>query len=137
MVLCQRALPGAPCDAALFCVFDGHNGRGAAEEVKAMMPRHVAQRLGGMRSELESGAGLGDAWREIYTQVDAAIQSEDGCTATTLLAWQDSAGATCFQVHHPLGVFVMITIPCPRWPPLASPGRHRRRLPMEEGAVWA
>ena len=98
VVLCERALQNAPGQAALFCVFDGHTGRGAADEVKALMPQQLSQKLRGMHAELEAGVGLGEAWREVYTQVDSAIQSEDGCTATTLLAWQDGRGQTCFQV---------------------------------------
>lgn len=98
-MLCQRTVPGAPCDAALFCVFDGHNGRSAADEVKVMLPKMLSERLPGLSDRLESASGLGDAWGAVYSKIDAAIQSEDGCTATTLLAWQDRSGRCCIQVH--------------------------------------
>ena len=42
---CQRTLPGVACQAALFCVFDGHNGRNAADEVAQHLPRILTQHL--------------------------------------------------------------------------------------------
>lgn len=79
-------------------MFDGHNGRGAADEVKSILPQRLALQLADRAADLASGLGAGSAWRDVFTGVDAAIQSEDGCTATTLLAWSNAAGATCFQV---------------------------------------
>ena len=45
VVLCQRTLPGVACQAALFCVFDGHNGRAAADEAAQLLPKNLTQHL--------------------------------------------------------------------------------------------
>ena len=45
VVLCQRTLPGVAGQAALFCVFDGHNGRSAADEAAHLLPKTLTQHL--------------------------------------------------------------------------------------------
>ncbi|KAK9810559.1 hypothetical protein WJX73_000740 [Symbiochloris irregularis] len=44
--------------------------------------------------------GHGRRHKACEDAVDAAIKSEDGCTATTLLTWQDQHGRSCFQVAN-------------------------------------
>lgn len=83
----------------LFGLYDGHCGRGAAAEAAEALPAQLRARLAG--SELAAGGGQADAWAEAFLATDAGLRSEEGCTATALLAWADANGAVCLQVRPP------------------------------------
>lgn len=52
----------------------------------------------GKDADLLEGRGLGQAWERIFADTDAAIQSDDGCTATAVLVWRAASGNLCIQV---------------------------------------
>lgn len=85
--------------AVLFGLYDGHCGRGAAEEAAAALPGQLAARAGGDAAGLVPGGGVpAGAWAEAFLATDAGLRSEEGCTATALLAWADEHAAVCLQV---------------------------------------
>jgi serine/threonine protein phosphatase PrpC len=96
--MCQEAVLGAAEPAVLFGVFDGHCGRGAAEEAKAALPLQLAQRLKQVTARLAAGAGADTVWEEAFLATDDSLRSEEGCTATAVLVWRDAQGAVCLQV---------------------------------------
>lgn len=96
--MCRESLLGSSGELAhLLGVFDGHCGRGAAEEAEAALPQHLAQRLPQVASALAQGSGAGKAWEQAFQATDDGLRSEEGCTATALLVWRDAQGAVCLQ----------------------------------------
>jgi hypothetical protein len=95
----EAALAGGS-PAALFCVFDGHCGRGAADAASAALPDEVAARLGGAAGALGAGAGAAGMLRDAFLATDARIASEEGCTATAVLAWRGADGAVRLQAAN-------------------------------------
>ena len=79
-------------------MYDGHCGRAAADEARVLLAEELDARLPGAANDLASGAGVQRVWEAAFLATDAAIRSEDGCTATALLAWTDASGAVCLQV---------------------------------------
>ncbi|KAK9843961.1 hypothetical protein WJX81_000542 [Elliptochloris bilobata] len=100
VTLAEADLMGVGAPAALFCVFDGHCGRRAAEQAAQALPRELAARLPEEGPGLAAGRGAGRAWEAAFQAIDAALTVEEGCTATALLAWRDAAGAVCLQAAN-------------------------------------
>jgi len=73
--------------AALFCIFDGHCGREAADAASTALPDEVSSRLPGAREALISGKGVPELLRDAFLATDDRIAAEQGCTATAILAW--------------------------------------------------
>lgn len=112
----EVVLEGSP--AALFCVFDGHGGRNTAETACTILPEEVSNRLAIICEKSKSitprststaeglfesvaedvlSSNLSDmnkhensqlAFRDAFLATDAKIESEEGCTATAVIAWQ-------------------------------------------------
>lgn len=95
---CEEALLGAAQPAVLCSIFDGHCGRGAAEEALTALPAALADRLPAASAGLADGSGVGPAWQDAFQEADRALRSEEGCTATAILAWLDAQGSVCLQV---------------------------------------
>lgn len=85
----SEAALGGP-SAALFCVFDGHCGRAAADAAREVLPDEISSRLLGVRDGMLGGDGGGarDALHAAFLATDDRIACEEGCTATAILAWQ-------------------------------------------------
>lgn len=85
--------------AALFCVFDGHCGRGAADAASMVLPDEVSERLATPEGAagLLSGEGARDLLHDAFLATDDRINSEEGCTATAVLAWRGADGAVLLQ----------------------------------------
>ena len=88
-------------DTALFCVFDGHAGRGAAEKARTMLPAEMAAQLEGLDEKgLQAVRRKGlhaKKWREVFLRTDKALGAEyEGCTATALLVHQDPGGKAVY-----------------------------------------
>lgn len=115
----ELVLNGAP--AALFCVFDGHCGRNAADAACTALPEEISDRverickpssqspefailqraertatlrtddISSMASEYIPSQTAAEesrsAFREAFLAADKRIASEEGCTATAVLAW--------------------------------------------------
>ncbi|KAL4432531.1 hypothetical protein ABPG77_000468 [Micractinium sp. CCAP 211/92] len=94
----EAALGGNP--AALFCVFDGHCGRGAADAASTALPDEVAKRLEEVRQPLADAAGAEDMLHRAFLAADEAISAEEGCTATAVLMWRDGQGDVCLQAAN-------------------------------------
>lgn len=94
----ESALGGNP--AALFCVFDGHCGRGAADAASTALPDEVAKRLAEVRAPLAAAAGAEDMLHRAFLAADEAISAEEGCTATAVLMWRDGQGDVCLQAAN-------------------------------------
>jgi serine/threonine protein phosphatase PrpC len=86
-------------DVALFCVFDGHAGAGAADRAAALFPSLVAKRLGGRtpRADARANNGAFEALRGAFLDADAAIARDvDGCAAAAVLVWRCPATGLAF-----------------------------------------
>ena len=85
--------------AALFCVFDGHCGRNAAEAASIAVPDEISDRLFTPEGAagLISGEGAHTAFHDAFLAADDRINSEEGCTATAVLAWGGADGAVLLQ----------------------------------------
>lgn len=71
----DKALPEGTFP-SLFCVFDGHCGRGAAEEANNLLPDELAARLpGGKLLSIFLGGGGG----ALPQSLPSAISRVDGC----------------------------------------------------------
>ena len=94
--------PLAP--AALFLMFDGHCGRGAAEAAAEVLPDEVSDRLRhpGVAQGLVSGNEevVKQLMREAFLSTDDRINSEEGCTATAVLAWRGPHNAVALQAAN-------------------------------------
>ncbi len=98
---CEEALLGAAQPAVLCSIFDGHCGRGAADEALTALPAALAERLPAASAGLADGSGAAAAWQEAFQEADRGLRSEEGCTATAILAWLDAQGSVCLQVTPP------------------------------------
>ncbi|BDA43319.1 probable protein kinase and PP2C-like domain-containing protein at C-terminar half [Coccomyxa sp. Obi] len=97
---CEEALLGAAQPAVLCSIFDGHCGRGAAEEALTALPAALAERLPAASAGLADGSGAGAAWQDAFQEADRGLRSEEGCTATAILAWLDAQGSVCLQAAN-------------------------------------
>ncbi len=99
---------GSDAPAALFCVFDGHCGRNAAEAASVVLPDEVSDRLqtpegaAALRNARTSGTsttnqGAKGLLHDAFLATDDRINSEEGCTATAVLAWRGINGAVQLQ----------------------------------------
>jgi protein phosphatase len=99
---------GSDAPAALFCVFDGHCGRNAADAASVVLPDEVSDRLQtpegaaalrGARNSTNSinHPGAKELLHEAFLATDDRINSEEGCTATAVLAWRGANGAVQLQ----------------------------------------
>ena len=86
--------------AALYCVFDGHCGRKTASTCTRLLPEELRKRMGEVRPDLDAGVGAGRVWEEVFLATDAALDTEDGATATAVLVWKDAEGNLCLQVRR-------------------------------------
>ena len=102
---CEEALLGALQPAVLCSIFDGHCGRGAAEEAASTLPAALAERLPAAAAGLADGSGAAAAWQDAFEEADRSLCAEDGCTATSVLAWLDSRGSICLQVPLPVSLY--------------------------------
>ena len=94
--------------AGLFCIFDGHCGRQAAEQAMEILPNELAARLPAARQGLADGSGLSGAWEEAFLATDDAITCDEGCTATVLLVWRSSDRTVCIQVSSMPGITLVV-----------------------------
>jgi protein phosphatase len=105
---------GSDAPAALFCIFDGHCGRNAAEAASVALPDEVSERLqtpegaAALREARHSSSntnytnnskqkGARDLLHDAFLATDDRINSEEGCTATAVLAWRGANGAVQLQ----------------------------------------
>jgi len=102
---------GSDAAAALFCVFDGHCGRNAADAASVVLPDEVSDRLQTPEgaAALREASDINDTSRtfnhqgakellhEAFLATDDRINSEEGCTATAVLAWRGANGAVQLQ----------------------------------------
>jgi protein phosphatase len=101
--LVEAPLQGHP-DAALYAVFDGHCGAGAAERAAKALPAQLARCLaeagplprappGAGGADLQRFDGAAAALREAFLATDAELKCEyEGCAATAVLVWREPAG---------------------------------------------
>lgn len=143
VTLAEAELRGAGGPAALLCVFDGHCGRRAAEQVAAALPRELGARLPAQAAELAAGRGARAAWEAAFQATDAGLTAEEGCTATALLAWRDASGATCLQARptpatrHPRQTRLLKYVTAGAICLQARPGPCTRRSPRKTRLlVW-
>jgi protein phosphatase len=92
--LVEMPLRGHP-DVALFCVFDGHCGGGAAQQASDLLPGCLALELSNLPPGWRASPdGAGPALRAAFLATDAAMRCEyEGCAATAVLTWRDGDGA--------------------------------------------
>ena len=102
---------GSDAPAALFCVFDGHCGRNAADAASVVLPDEASDRLqtpegaAALREAsnttstdtLNPSKGARDLLHDAFLATDDRINSEEGCTATAVLAWRGTNGAVQLQ----------------------------------------
>jgi len=76
----------------LFCVFDGHAGPEAAISAKKLIPREFLNQLQARGSTLPND--ISDIFPLTFLKVDEQMANHDyeGCTATTVLIWQNESG---------------------------------------------
>ena len=109
------ALAGTP--AAMFCVFDGHCGRSAADAANTVLPDEVSDRLADVKLALAAGQGAAGMLREAFLATDERIATEEGCTATALLMWRDSKGDVCLQAANVGDTSALLIDPAAPAPP--------------------
>jgi hypothetical protein len=63
-----------------------------------MLPEELRKRMAELKPRLDSGEGGGQIWEEVFLATDAALDTEDGATATAVLVWKDNMGNICLQV---------------------------------------
>lgn len=125
----EAALDGSP--AALFCVFDGHCGRNAAEAASMALPDEVADRLAGAKEALGASAGAAALLREAFLATDDHIATEEGCTATALLMWRDHSGDVCLQAANVGDSSALLIDPAVPLPPhMPSPLEPQQTVAM-------
>lgn len=100
---------GSDAAAALFCVFDGHCGRNAADAASIVLPDEVSDRLqtpegaaalhgtSNVSGSIINHHGAKELLHEAFLATDDRINSEEGCTATAVLAWPGANGAVQIQ----------------------------------------
>lgn len=99
---CEWPLHGVH-EFGLFCIFDGHAGRAAADNVSRVLPRHVSRLLQepGQREAVLGANDAGRVLREAFRATEAEIPNEDeGCTATALLLWRHEDGSLSAQAAN-------------------------------------
>ncbi|KFM23932.1 Protein phosphatase 2C 70 [Auxenochlorella protothecoides] len=99
---CPLPDPGRLGEASvsLFCVFDGHCGRGAAEAAAVALPEEIGVRLPACEADMLEQRGAVSALRPAFLATDARIRAEEGCTATAVLAWSPRKGIVCLQAGN-------------------------------------
>eukprot|EP01126_Amoeba_proteus_P022008 TRINITY_DN22347_c0_g1_i1.p1 TRINITY_DN22347_c0_g1~~TRINITY_DN22347_c0_g1_i1.p1 ORF type:complete len:270 (-),score=62.27 TRINITY_DN22347_c0_g1_i1:230-1039(-) len=74
---------------ALFCVFDGHAGKGCSTELVKVFPEVFFEKWnsGGW----EKSVDLTELWKEVYQEVDTRLSrfEDEGSTGTTVLVWRN------------------------------------------------
>lgn len=92
--LVECPLRGHP-HAALFALFDGHCGAGAAQQAAAALPGLLARELAALPPRWRTGAdgGAASALSAAFLATDAALRCEyEGCAATAVLVWREDDG---------------------------------------------
>lgn len=107
--------------AALYCVFDGHCGRKTASQCTHLLPEELRKRMPDVKPGLDLGKGPGKIWEDVFLAVDAALDTEDGSTATAVLVWRDGTGDLCIQASiqlsfHSLPNLFVVSATKPRYP---------------------
>lgn len=80
--------------ASLFCVFDGHCGRTAAEAASSALPEEIAMRVQEtvdrekINPESYSTKEFKTPLHDAFLAADDRIADEAGCTATSILIWK-------------------------------------------------
>lgn len=76
-------------DVALFCVFDGHAGKGCSTSLTKIFPRVFGKQFasGGWINKTD----LTDLWKSVYAEVDKQLEEyeDEGATSTTVLIWRN------------------------------------------------
>lgn len=88
--------------AALFCVFDGHCGRSAAEAASTALPEEISMRLmESMRRQEEQKLpnSVDDILHDAFLATDDRIADEAGCTATSILVWRSMSDEDVLYVQ--------------------------------------
>lgn len=121
----------------LFCIFDGHCGRTTAKEARALLPEILASRIGQASAAMQAGRGADAIWEEVFLATDRALRSDEGCTATALLVWQDASGSICLQAANvgDSAAFVSELRPGAEVQPLTAD--HRLTNPLERERLAA
>lgn len=84
---------------ALFAVFDGHSGKGAAESAKTLFPQEFKLQFEFFKNNLSSISpnelNLFDVFNQTFQKVDQSmIHCEyEGCTATSAVVWSPSSSS--------------------------------------------
>ena len=108
---------------ALFCVFDGHCGRSAAEAASSALPEELKSRLNDSREWKKSMHDATEELRETFLATDDRISDEAGCTATSIFMWRTlylgdetvyiqsaNVGDSCaILIHLDNGAYEMLT----------------------------
>eukprot|EP01127_Copromyxa_protea_P003187 TRINITY_DN13047_c0_g1_i1.p1 TRINITY_DN13047_c0_g1~~TRINITY_DN13047_c0_g1_i1.p1 ORF type:complete len:720 (-),score=227.49 TRINITY_DN13047_c0_g1_i1:184-2343(-) len=76
-------------DVALFCVFDGHAGKGCSTSLTKIFPRVFGKQFaaGGWINKTD----MTDLFKAVYAEVDKQLEEyeDEGSTATTVLVWRN------------------------------------------------
>jgi len=76
-------------DLGLFCVFDGHAGKGCSTSLTKIFPRVFAKKFAA--GNWATKTDLSDLWKSVYLEVDKQLEEyeDEGSTATTVLVWRN------------------------------------------------
>lgn len=91
----MRAIGPPPASFALFGVFDGHCGRAAAERASRILPVQLVRTISWSQPD---GSVPASEFIQAFHRADKIIDRDEGCTATTVLAWPAPNGDVLIQV---------------------------------------
>lgn len=91
-----RALTPPPAPFGLFGVFDGHCGRAAAERASRILPVQLVRTIFWSQPD---GSIPASEFIQAFHLADKIIDRDEGCTATTVLAWPAPGGDILIQVR--------------------------------------
>eukprot|EP00897_Mesotaenium_endlicherianum_P001910 jgi/Mesen1/1747/ME001390S00740 len=100
--LAEWPLRGGLQDFGVFCVFDGHAGRAAAENASRIMPERLSKILQAeeRRAAVLRTNNAADVLQQAFRETEEELPNEDeGCTATVLLVWR--GGGSDVQQQQP------------------------------------
>lgn len=99
---CEWPLQGVQ-EFGLVCIFDGHAGRAAADNVSRLLPQHVSRLLQqpSKRAAVLRNSDASAVLHEAFRATEAELPNEDeGCTATALLLWRNNDGSLSAQAAN-------------------------------------
>lgn len=84
----------------LFSVCDGHVGDSTSKELRDRLPQALGLRFRNKTSLLADGEDLTKKLNEFFPSLDRELKSQDGSTATIMLAERLLDGSCAFQVAN-------------------------------------